>query len=200
MHLIVGLGNPGPKYANHRHNIGFMVADEIVRHHGLPSWRKRFQGEVSEGILGGDKVMVLKPATYMNESGLSVGAAVRFFDIDPSKVIVIHDELDLIEGKVRVKFGGGTAGHNGLKSIGAHIGPHFVRIRVGIGHPGERKLVHPHVLSDFAKSERAWTEPVITAIADSIPLLLEGHDGKFQNKVHLAVNPEPAKTDEKEQD
>jgi peptidyl-tRNA hydrolase, PTH1 family len=193
MHLIVGLGNPGPKYAKHRHNIGFLVADEIVRLHGFTPWRKRFQSETSDGLIAGERVLVLKPMTYMNESGNAVGAAARFFDIDPSKVIVVHDELDLAPGKVRVKLGGGTAGHNGLKSIGAHIGPHFVRVRVGIGHPGDRHMVQPHVLSDFTKSEREWVDPLIGAIADAVPLLVQGQDGRFQNKVHLAINPQPEK-------
>lgn len=200
MYLIVGLGNPGPKYAGHRHNIGFRIADEIFRRYSLSAWRKRFHGEVAEGTMGGEKVMVLKPMTFMNDSGLAVGAAIRYFDLDPSKVIVIHDELDLTPGKVRVKLGGGTAGHNGLKSIGAHIGPHFVRVRIGIGHPGDRNLVYPHVLSDFAKSERVWVEPMIDAIAEHMPMLVQGQDGSFQNRVHLALNPEPEKPPKKEQD
>jgi PTH1 family peptidyl-tRNA hydrolase len=193
MYLIVGLGNPGPKYANHRHNIGFLVADEIARRHGLSAWRKRFQAETADGSIAGEKVVVIKPMTYMNESGNAVGAAMRFFNIDPSTVIVVHDELDLAPGKVRVKLGGGTAGHNGLKSIGAHIGPHFVRVRIGIGHPGDRHMVQPHVLSDFTKLERQWVDPMIDAIADAIPLLVQGQDGSFQNKVHLALNPQPEK-------
>jgi peptidyl-tRNA hydrolase, PTH1 family len=200
MVLIVGLGNPGARYAGHRHNIGFRIADEIVRRYGLSAWRKRFHGEVAEGVMAGEKVMVLKPMTFMNDSGLAVGAAIRYFDLDPSKVIVIHDELDLAPGKVRVKLGGGTAGHNGLKSLGAHIGPHFVRVRIGIGHPGDRNLVYPHVLSDFAKSEREWVEPVIDTVAEHLPLLVQGQDGSFQNKVHLALNPRPEKPPKKEQD
>jgi PTH1 family peptidyl-tRNA hydrolase len=198
MHLIVGLGNPGPKYASHRHNIGFKVADEVVRVHGLSAWRKRFQGEVSEGTIAGGKVMVLKPQTFMNESGQSVGAALRYFDLDPTRMIVIHDELDLAPGKVRVKLGGGTAGHNGLKSIGAHIGPHFMRIRIGVGHPGNRDVVHHHVLSDFSKDERAWSDRLPEIIADALPLLLRGQDGSFQNKVHLALNPQLEKSASRE--
>jgi PTH1 family peptidyl-tRNA hydrolase len=154
MHLLVGLGNPGPKYAGNRHNIGFMAVDEIVRRHGFSAWRRRYQGEAAEGTLAGEKVLALKPATYMNESGRSVGEAARFFDIDPAQVIVFYDEIDLIEGKLRVKFGGGAAGHNGIRSIIAHLGPHFQRVRIGIGHPGEKSLVHPHVLGDFAKADR----------------------------------------------
>ncbi len=193
MHLLVGLGNPGPKYAANRHNIGFMAVDEIVRRHGFSAWRRRFQGEAAEAVIGGAKVLALKPMTYMNESGRSVGEAVRFYDIDPSRVIVFYDELDLIAGKVRVKFGGGAAGHNGIRSIIAHMGPHFQRVRLGIGHPGEKNLVQPHVLSDFAKADRAWLEPLLAAVADHAPLLLAGEDGSFQNKVHLALNPAPAK-------
>lgn len=193
MHLIVGLGNPGPKYQGNRHNIGFMAVDGIVRRHGFSPWRKRFQGEVSEGVLAGEKLLVLKPMTYMNESGRAVGEAMRFFDIDPSQVIAIYDELDLEPGKVRVKLGGGAAGHNGIRSMIAHCGPHFVRVRMGIGHPGDRALVHPHVLSDFAKAERAWLDPLLEAVADHASLLVQGEEGSFQNKVHLALNPAPEK-------
>ena len=192
MDLIVGLGNPGPKYQGNRHNIGFMAVDEIVRRHGFSAWRKRFQGEVSEGVLAGVKVLVLKPMTYMNESGRSAGEAMRFYDIDPARVFVLYDELDLEPGKVRVKLGGGAAGHNGIRSMIAHVGPHFQRVRLGIGHPGDRNLVHPHVLSDFAKAEQAWLSPLIESVAENISLLVQGHDGSFQNKVHLAVNPKPS--------
>jgi PTH1 family peptidyl-tRNA hydrolase len=193
MHLIVGLGNPGSKYQGNRHNIGFMAVDEIVRRHGFSPWRKRFQGETSDGVLAGEKVLILKPLTYMNESGRSVGEAMRFFDIDPARVIVLYDELDLEPGKTRVKLGGGAAGHNGIRSMIAHAGPHFVRVRLGIGHPGDRHLVQPHVLSDFAKSDRAWLETLLQAVADNIDLLVKGEEGSFQNKVHLAVNPPPEK-------
>jgi len=200
MHLLVGLGNPGPKYAANRHNIGFMAVDEIVRRHGFSAWRRRFQGEAAEAVVAGARALALKPMTFMNESGRSVGEAVRFYDIDPSRVIVFYDELDLIAGKVRVKFGGGAAGHNGIRSIIAHVGPHFQRVRLGIGHPGEKNLVQPHVLSDFAKADRAWLEPLLAAVAEHAPLLLAGEDGSFQNKVHLALNPAPAKPAEKEED
>jgi PTH1 family peptidyl-tRNA hydrolase len=197
MHLLVGLGNPGPKYAGNRHNIGFMAVDEIVRRHGFSAWRKRFQGEISEGSFGGEKVLVLKPMTYMNESGRSVGEALRFYNLDPADVIVLYDELDLDPGKVRVKFGGGAAGHNGIRSTTAHVGPHFQRVRLGIGHPGDKRLVHPHVLSDFAKADKAWLEPLIEAVAENIGLLVKGEDGSFQNKVHLALNPAPEKPPKK---
>lgn len=193
MHLLVGLGNPGSRYAGNRHNIGFMAADEIVRRHGFSAWRKRFQGEISEGSFGPEKVLVLKPMTYMNESGRSVGEAMRFFDIDPAQVIVLYDELDLEPGKVRVKFGGGAAGHNGIRSISAHVGPHFQRVRLGIGHPGDRNMVQPHVLSDFAKADRTWLEPLLAAVAEHIALLVAGEEASFQNKVHLALNPAPEK-------
>ena len=198
MHLIVGLGNPGSKYQGNRHNIGFMAVDEVVRRHGFSPWRKRFQGETSDGMLAGEKVLLLKPLTYMNESGRSVGAAMSFYNIDPAQVIVLYDELDLEPGKVRVKLGGGAAGHNGIRSMIAHCGPHFVRVRLGIGHPGDKNLVHPHVLSDFAKSDKAWLTPLLEAVACNIDLLVTGEEGSFQNKVHLAVNPAPEKQPKKE--
>ena len=198
MHLIVGLGNPGSKYQGNRHNIGFMAVDEVVRRHGFSPWRKRFQGETSDGMLAGEKVLLLKPLTYMNESGRSVGAAMSFYNIDPAQVIVLYDELDLEPGKVRVKLGGGAAGHNGIRSMIAHCGPHFVRVRLGIGHPGDKNLVHPHVLSDFAKSDKDWLTPLLEAVACNIDLLVTGEEGSFQNKVHLAVNPAPEKQPKKE--
>ncbi|MFN4142585.1 aminoacyl-tRNA hydrolase [Aestuariivirga sp.] len=197
MHLIVGLGNPGSKYQGNRHNIGFMAVDEIVRRHGFSPWRKRFQGETSEGVLEGEKVLVLKPMTYMNESGRSVGEAMRFYDVDPANLLVLYDELDLEPGKMRVKLGGGAAGHNGIRSMIAHCGPYFVRVRLGIGHPGDKAMVHPHVLSDFAKADKAWLEPLLDAVADHIPLLVKGDEGSFQNKVHLALNPAPEKPPKK---
>ena len=193
MFLLVGLGNPGTKYAGNRHNIGFMAVDEIVRRHGFSTWRKRFHGEVSEGTLGLEKVLILKPLTYMNESGQSVGDAIRYLDIEPERVIVIYDEIDLMAGKVRVKLGGGAAGHNGIRSIIAHIGPHYTRVRLGVGHPGDKNLVHPHVLSDFAKADKAWLSPLLDAVAEYAPLLVEGGNGTFQNKVHLALHPAPLK-------
>ena len=193
MFLLVGLGNPGTKYAGNRHNIGFMAVDEIVRRHGFSTWRKRFHGEVSEGTLGLEKTLILKPLTYMNESGQSVGDAIRYLDIEPDRVIVIYDEIDLMAGKVRVKLGGGAAGHNGIRSIIAHIGPHYTRVRLGVGHPGDKNLVHPHVLSDFAKADKAWLSPLLDAVAEYAALLVEGDNGTFQNKVHLALHPAPLK-------
>ena len=193
MHLVVGLGNLGPKYAGNRHNIGFMAVDEIVRRHGFSAWRKRFKGETSEGQLASEKVLALKPLTYMNESGRAVGEAMRFYDIDPAQMMVLYDELDLDPAKVRVKFGGGAAGHNGIRSIAAHVGPHFQRVRLGIGHPGDKAMVYPHVLSDFAKADKLWLLPLIDAVAEYIPLLVQGEEATFQNKVHLALNPAPEK-------
>jgi peptidyl-tRNA hydrolase, PTH1 family len=152
--LFVGLGNPGAKYSGNRHNIGFMAVDAIVRRHAFSSWRKKFNSDMAEGKLGGEKVLVLKPQTYMNESGRAVGEAVRFHSIPLANVYVFYDELDLEPGKMRVKLGGGAAGHNGIRSIAAHITPEFKRVRLGIGHPGDKDLVMPHVLGDFAKSDR----------------------------------------------
>ncbi len=193
MFLIVGLGNPGTGYAGNRHNIGFMAADAIVRRHNFSAWRKRFKSEVSEGFFGAEKVLVMKPMTYMNESGQAVGEAMRFLDSAPEQVIAIYDELDLEPGKVRVKNGGGAAGHNGIRSITSHIGPYYTRVRLGIGHPGNKNLVLPHVLSDFAKSDKAWLEPLLEAVADHAGYLVVGDNATFQNKVHLAVSPAPLK-------
>lgn len=193
MFLLVGLGNPGTKYAGNRHNIGFMAVDEIVRRHGFSPWRKKFHGEISEGTLALQKTLVLKPLTFMNESGQAVGEAIRFLGMEPEQVVVIYDEIDLLAGKVRVKLGGGAAGHNGIRSITAHIGPHYTRVRLGVGHPGDKTLVHPHVLSDFAKSDKAWLTPLLDAVAEHAPLLVEGEEANFQSKVHLSVNPPPPK-------
>jgi PTH1 family peptidyl-tRNA hydrolase len=193
MLLLVGLGNPGPKYQRNRHNIGFLAVEAIHRRHRLSPWRRKFQGELADGMLDGVKVLVLKPQTYMNESGRSVGEAVRFYGFLADEVVVFHDELDLPAGKVRVKLGGGVAGHNGLRSIASHIGPDFHRVRLGIGHPGEKERVTGHVLSDFAKADAAWLEPLLDAVADHAPLIARGEFATFQNKVHLALNPVAAK-------
>lgn len=187
MRLFVGLGNPGTKYQGNRHNIGFMVLDEIARRHGFAPWRRRFQGETSEGTLDRERVVLLKPATYMNESGNAVQEAANFFKLGESDVVVFHDEIELPPAKVRVKIGGGIAGHNGLRSISAHIGNEYRRIRLGVGHPGVKDLVHIHVLNDFAKSERPWVEALIDVVADNAALLVTGKDSAFQNKVHLAM-------------
>jgi peptidyl-tRNA hydrolase, PTH1 family len=198
MFLLVGLGNPGTKHAGNRHNIGFMAVDEIVRRHNFSPWRKRFKGEVSEGSIAAEKIVVLKPLTFMNESGQAVGEAMRFYNLEADRVIVIYDELDLQPGKVRVKLGGGAAGHNGIRSISSHISPYFIRVRLGIGHPGDKNLVHPHVLSDFAKSDRPWVLELASAIAEHLPLLIEGQEANFQSKVHLALNPVPEKPAQKD--
>lgn len=193
MILLVGLGNPGAKYERNRHNVGFMAADAIVRRHSFSPPRARFQGLVSEGTFGGEKAIVLKPTTYMNESGRAVGEAMRFYKLTPADVVVFYDELDLEPGKIRMKTGGGAAGHNGIRSIAAHIGPDFRRVRIGIGHPGAKDRVLGYVLGDFSKADQDWVEPMLDAMADAAPLLAEGKDATFANKVHLALNPEPAK-------
>ena len=185
MQLFVGLGNPGSRYAGNRHNIGFMAVDAIASHHAFSAERMRFQGLVSEGLLDGEKVLALKPMTFMNESGRAVGEAVRFYRLEPGQVVVFHDELDLEPGKLRVKRGGGLAGHNGLRSIEAHIGNDFRRVRLGIGHPGDRERVLGYVLKDFAKSDAEWLEPMLWAIAEAAPLLAAGQDSKFASKVAL---------------
>ena len=188
MKLLVGLGNPGPKYAGNRHNIGFMALDAIARRHASAPFRARFRGEMAEATIGGEKVLLLKPLTYMNESGRSVGEAMGFFKIALADVIVFHDELDLPPAKLRIKTGGGNAGHNGLRSITAQCGNDYVRVRLGIGHPGIKDLVHAYVLNDFGKSERPWVEDLGDAVADNAALLAKGDDAGFQNKVHLAMD------------
>ncbi|EPX76274.1 aminoacyl-tRNA hydrolase [Salipiger mucosus] len=190
MQIFVGLGNPGGKYAANRHNIGFMAVDRIAEDHGFGPWRTRFRGEVSEGRLGGEKVLLLKPATYMNNSGQSVGEAMRFFKLGAGDVTVFHDELDLAPGKCRVKTGGGHAGHNGLRSMHAHIGEAYRRVRLGIGHPGRKEAVAGYVLHDFAKAEEAWLDDLLRGISDGAPALAEGDSGRFQNAVALRVNPQ----------
>ena len=187
MRLFVGLGNPGTKYQGNRHNIGFIVVNEIARRHGFAPWRRRFQGETAEGTLDRERVILLKPATFMNDSGQSVGEAANFFKLGLGDIVVFHDELDLPPAKLRVKIGGGNAGHNGLRSIDAHVGNEFRRVRIGIGHPGVKELVHPYVLNDFAKLERPWVETMVDAIAANAGLLATGPDASFQNKVHLAM-------------
>ena len=193
MKLIAGLGNPGGKYAANRHNIGFMAVDEIARRHGFSPWRRRFSGEVAEGRLGGEKTLLLKPMTFMNESGRSLGEAVRFYKLAPEDVLVIHDELDLAPGKLRIKSGGGHAGHNGLRSIMAHMGADFHRLRLGIGHPGDKRAVHAYVLHDFARADRDWLEPLIDAIAARADLLAKGDFAGFMNKVALDTRPQAGK-------
>ena len=187
MLLFVGLGNPGAKHAGNRHNIGFMVLDAIAKRHGFPPWRRRFQGVASEGAIGGEKVLLLLPGTYMNESGRAVAEAQHFYKLGLSDIVVFHDEIELPPAKVRVKAGGGIAGHNGLRSISQHVGNDYRRVRIGVGHPGVKDLVHAHVLSDFAKSERAWVATLCDVMAENAGLLAQGKEPTFQNKVHLAM-------------
>jgi len=190
MQIIVGLGNPGGEYARHRHNVGFMAIDAIHRRAGFPPWRKRFHAEIAEGTLAGEKIMLLKPQTYMNESGRAVGEAASFYKLEPGDIVVIHDEVDLTPGKIRMKRGGGAAGHNGLRSIDAAIGDGYRRLRIGVGHPGVKEMVPIHVLHDFAKSDRVWLEPLIEAIADNAALLAAGDDATFANRLHAALRPD----------
>jgi PTH1 family peptidyl-tRNA hydrolase len=187
MLLFVGLGNPGARYAGNRHNIGAMALEAIARRHGIGPARKRFQGLAAEGTIGNERVLLLMPHTFMNDSGRAVAEATRFYKLDAGQVVVLHDELDLAPLKVRVKIGGGVAGHNGLRSITAHIGNDYKRVRIGIGHPGIRELVHAYVLQDFAKSERQGFAALCEAIADNTALLVRGQDASFQNKIHLAL-------------
>ncbi|MGX9391573.1 aminoacyl-tRNA hydrolase [Nitrobacteraceae bacterium UC4446_H13] len=200
MRLFVGLGNPGTKYQGNRHNIGFIALDVMARRHGFAPWRRRFQGETSEGTLDGERVVLLKPATYMNESGRSVGEAMHFFKMTLGDISVFHDELELPPGKIRVKVGGGIAGHNGLRSISAHAGNDYRRVRMGIGHPGVKDLVHAYVLNDFAKAERPRFEALCDIVADNAALLAAGKDATFQNKVHLAMQAKGFGTEKDEGD
>jgi peptidyl-tRNA hydrolase, PTH1 family len=187
MRLFVGLGNPGARYAGNRHNVGFMVVDAIARRHGFAPWRRRFQGQAAEGVLAADRVLLLKPATFMNESGRAVAEAAHFYKVALHDIVVFHDEIDLPPAKLRVKIGGGTAGHNGLRSITAYLGNDYRRVRIGVGHPGIKEMVQMHVLHDFDASERDWVEALCDAIAENAPLLAAGKDASFQNKVHLAL-------------
>jgi PTH1 family peptidyl-tRNA hydrolase len=185
MLLLAGLGNPGPTHAGNRHNIGFMAADAIARRHSLSPWSKKFQGLLAEGTLAGEKILLLKPQTFMNLSGQSVGEAMRFYKLAPSSLIVFYDELDLAPGKVRVKTGGGSGGHNGIRSIDQHVGKEYRRVRIGIGHPGAKPMVHGHVLGDFAKADSEWLEPLLSSIADNAPLLVNDDGSSFMNRVTL---------------
>lgn len=193
MKLLAGLGNPGAKYARNRHNIGFMAVEAIAEAHGFGPWRSKFSGQVSEGRLGTEKALLLRPETFMNLSGDSVQAAMGFFKLAPDDLIVLHDELDLAPGKVRVKTGGGHAGHNGLRSIDAHVGPDFTRVRLGIGHPGDKRLVSHYVLGDFAKADEDWLDPLLRGIADGAPALAAGDAAGFLNAVGLRRPPAPTK-------
>ena len=216
MKLFAGLGNPGVKYAGHRHNIGFMALDRVAQDHGFGPWKSKFQGQVSEGRLGGEKIVLLKPTTFMNKSGQSVGEAMRFYKLDSTDVTVFHDEIDLAPGKLRCKAGGGHAGHNGLRSIHEHIGPHYDRVRMGVGHPGHKDRVPGYVLHDFAKADQEWLDDMLRGISDGVAHLADGDTGRFLNAVSLrlaaarssttaskpkpAAKPEPAAVEPKPED
>jgi PTH1 family peptidyl-tRNA hydrolase len=194
MRIFAGLGNPGGQYAGNRHNIGFMAVDRIAADHGFSPWRTRFQGLTSEGTLGGEKVLLLKPGTYMNRSGQAVGEALRFFKLTPGDLTVFHDELDLAPGKLRLKQGGGHAGHNGLRSIHEHVGDAYGRVRMGIGHPGHKDAVAAYVLHDFAKADQDWLDDVLRGVSDGAAALAAGEGAKFLNAVALRVAPPRAST------
>ena len=188
MLFIVGLGNPGAKYSGHRHNIGFMAADAIHEEHGFNRWSKKHGALVAEGMLGSDKTLLIKPQSFMNESGRAVGEALRFYKAEPGDVVVMHDELDLPPGKVRIKTGGGNGGHNGLRSIEAHIGKDYRRIRLGIGHPGHKDRVTGHVLGDFAKADRDWLDPLLDSLARNAPLIADGEDAMLMNRLSIQTD------------
>ena len=189
MKLIVGLGNPGAKYARNRHNIGFMALERMAADHGFPAWKGKHQGSVTEGRFGSTRAVLLRPETFMNKSGDSVASAMRFYKLEPEDVIVLHDELDLAPGKVKYKFGGGHAGHNGLRSIHNHLGPEYGRVRLGIGHPGHKDAVAGYVLHDFAKADGDWLDDVLRGLSDGAPYLAEGDSAKFMNAVSLRTAP-----------
>lgn len=195
MLLLVGLGNPGPGYANHRHNVGFRAVDAVAARHGFKPWRAKFDGNIAEGEVAGARVLALKPMTYMNLSGSSVAAAARFYKIAPERIVVIHDEIELAPGKIRVKRGGGNAGHNGLKSVDAALGPDYWRVRLGVGRPdravtdADPEAVSSWVLRDFPKADRPWVDKLVDAVAEHFPLLAAGDDTKFMNRVTLAMKP-----------
>ncbi len=187
MRLFVGLGNPGSRYIGNRHNIGFMVVQAIARRFDISPWRRRFQGVAVEGSIADERVLLLLPGTFMNESGRAVAEAANFYKLGPANIVVFHDDVELPPGKVRLKLGGGNAGHNGLRSISEHIGNEYHRVRFGIGHPGDKSLMEQYVLQDFAKSEWPWVEALCEIVAENAALLIEGKDSTFQNKVHLAM-------------
>ena len=187
MLIFAGLGNPGAEYAGNRHNIGFMAVDAIQRRHSFSPWSKKFKALISEGEIGGERVLLMKPQTFMNLSGEAVGEAMRFYKLEPKHILAIYDELDLIEGKARIKTGGGHGGHNGIKSLDAHCGREYRRLRLGIGHPGDKDRVNGHVLGDFAKSDKVWLEPLLDAIADNAAMLVKGEDSQLMNKLALAT-------------
>lgn len=189
MWLLVGLGNPGKQYADNRHNVGFMAIDAIAKEFSIGPFSKKYKGELAEGRIGNQRVALLKPQTFMNESGQSVGAVAKFYKIEPDHIITFHDELDLAPAKIRIKKGGGNAGHNGLRSMDAHLGtPDYIRVRLGIGHPGDRDRVHGYVLGDFSKADQDWLPDYLRAIGEYVPLMLDGKDSDFMSKVAAAIN------------
>ncbi|TPK34099.1 aminoacyl-tRNA hydrolase [Mesorhizobium sp. B2-5-3] len=185
--VFAGLGNPGAKYAANRHNVGFMAVDAIARRHSFSPWSKKFQGLIAEGTLGGEKIILIKPQTFMNLSGQSVGEALRFYKLGPGALTVFYDEIDLAEGKLRIKTGGGTGGHNGIRSIDGHVGNAYRRVRIGVGHPGVKEMVQHHVLGDFGKTDRDWLDPLLDAVADNAAMIVKGDESGFMNKAALAV-------------
>ena len=197
MLLLVGLGNPGGKYTNNRHNVGFMVVDDIAHHHGFSPWRAKFQGVLADGTIDGEKILLLKPMTFMNRSGQSVGALMRFYKLTPDQIIVFHDELDLAPAKLRIKTGGGHGGNNGIRDIASHIGPDFKRVRMGVGHPGNKGAVQGHLLSDFAKADKVWLDPLIDECVRGLPFLIKGENDKYMTQIalHLRSDGKNNKTD-----
>jgi PTH1 family peptidyl-tRNA hydrolase len=187
MLLLVGLGNPGARFIGNRHNIGFMAVQAVAKRYGIGPWRRRFAGVACEGPIGGERALLLLPGTFMNDSGRAVAEAAQFYKLAPADITVFHDEIELPPGKVRVKVGGGLAGHNGLRSISEHVGNDYRRVRIGVGHPGHKDLVERYVLSDFSKAEWPWVEELVEILADNAELLVRGQDASFQNKVHLAM-------------
>ena len=197
MHLLVGLGNPGDDHRSNRHNIGFLAADAIAARHGFGPWKQKFRGLIAEGSLCGERALILKPQTYMNRSGDSIAAALNFYKLEAKNVIVFYDEIDLAPGKVRVKVGGGTGGHNGIRSIDPQIGTEYKRVRLGVGHPGSKDVVIHHVLNDFTKADNAWLDPLLEAVADNACMLTEGDDNGFMNKLAIAVRGDGAERPER---
>lgn len=197
MHLLVGLGNPGDDHRNNRHNIGFLAADAIAARHGFGPWKQKFQGLIAEGSLCGEKALILKPQTFMNRSGDSIAAALNFYKLEARDVVVLYDEIDLAPGKVRVKVGGGTGGHNGIRSIDPQIGTEYKRVRLGVGHPGSKDVVIHHVLNDFTKADKAWLDPLLDAVADNACMLTQGDDNGFMNKLAIAVRGDGAERPER---
>lgn len=197
MQLIVGLGNPGDKYKHNRHNVGFLAIDAIAGRHGFPGFKQKFQGLIAEGTIAGEKVLLLKPQTFMNSSGDSVQAVAQFYKLDAADITVLYDEIDLANGKVRIKRGGGNGGHNGLRSIDPQIGTGYRRIRIGVGHPGHKDLVMPHVLGDFGKVEREWLDPLLDAIATNADLIVKGDDNGLMNKLAIVINGDGAEREQR---